>query len=256
MRSRLLQATKWGLLSSGHKISGSRKLSTSCAFAALTLLSSCGVTESWNLNSISSKRPKTRNSFLGVTCFSPPFAEIPGRTMSAAASSAVTFEVAQFPCRSDNYGYLIHDPATGETAAIDTPSASEYERELRQRGWKLTHILNTHRHHDHVGGNLELKRDGVKIYGPGNEKEAIPGIDKVVRAGDTFQIGNLRAEVIDVGGHTVGHIAFHFADQSAIFVGDSLFALGCGRMFEGTPSQFWSSLQRLRSLPDETVVYW
>lgn len=104
---------------------------------------------------------------------------------------------------------------------------------------------------------MALKQSSdAKIYGPGNEREVIPGIDHVVSAGDIVQVGNFKAEVMDVGGHTVGHIAFYFPEQSTIFVGDSLFALGCGKMFEGTPSQFWSSLQRLRDLPDDTIVYW
>lgn len=165
--------------------------------------------------------------------------------------------VAQFPCLSDNYGYLIHDEATGETAAVDTPCATTYKEELKRRGWKLTHILNTHHHHDHTGGNTELKKDGesVQVYGPTNESSKIPGIDTAVGAGDCFEFGSFQAKVMDVGGHTKGHIAYHFPAEDKVFCGDALFALGCGKMFEGTPTQFWTSLKGLRDLPDETSVY-
>lgn len=166
-------------------------------------------------------------------------------------------QVAQFPCLSDNYGYLLHDPSTGATAAIDTPDAASYQAELARRGWTLTHILNTHHHWDHTGGNKELKKMGsVVVVGPANEQTKIPGIDEAVKEGDTVKVGSFSAQVIDVGGHTKGHIAYYFADQRKVFVGDSLFALGCGRMFEGTPEQFWTSLKKLRDLPDDTEVYW
>lgn len=171
--------------------------------------------------------------------------------MSASAGS---LEVAQIPCLSDNYGYLIHDPKTGQTAAVDTPSAAAYARELANRGWKLTHILNTHHHDDHVGGNMELKTEGVKVYGPAADGN-IPGMDIPLQDGDTFSFGGADAIVIDVGGHTSGHIAFYFPEEKTAFTGDSLFSLGCGRMFEGTPKQNWASLQRLRNLPDDTTIY-
>ena len=111
-------------------------------------------------------------------------------------------------------------------------------------------------HWDHTGGNLELKKEGVKVYGPVEEKDRIPGIDFAVGSGDTVSFGSTQANVLDVGGHTLGHIAYHFPQEEAVFVGDSLFVLGCGKMFEGTKDQFWESLKTLRSLPDETVVYW
>jgi hydroxyacylglutathione hydrolase len=171
-----------------------------------------------------------------------------------SATSRCSFEVVQIPCLSDNYGYLIHNPVTGETAAIDTPDAEPYQRELQQRGWTLTHILNTHHHHDHTGGNMALKTKGVRIYGPASEQ--IPGRDVALQGGDEIEFGSAKAQILDVGGHTKGHIAYYFPDDAKVFVGDSLFALGCGRMFEGTPEQFWASLLRLRQLPDETHVYW
>jgi hydroxyacylglutathione hydrolase len=165
--------------------------------------------------------------------------------------------VAQFPCLQDNYGYLIHCDATGETAAVDTPEAAAYQAELAKRNWTLTHIFNTHHHKDHTGGNLELKRmGGVTIYGPAKEHEKIPGVDVLLEHGQRVKFGNTKASVIDVGGHTKGHIAFYFPAEKKVFAGDSLFSLGCGRMFEGTPTQFWESLKRLRALPDETTLYW
>lgn len=173
------------------------------------------------------------------------------RAMHAAAGA---FEVAQIPCLDDNYGYLLHDPATGQTAAVDTPCAAAYQRELATRGWTLTHILNTHHHGDHVGGNRALKTAGVTVYGPAADGE-IPGMDVPLEEGDTVPFGGSEAIVMAVGGHTLGHIAFYFPREHAAFVGDSLFALGCGRMFEGTPRQFWASLRRLRALPDATLIY-
>ncbi|KAL3775769.1 hypothetical protein ACHAW5_005339 [Stephanodiscus triporus] len=173
------------------------------------------------------------------------------RTMMSASDDS--FEVAQFLCLSDNYGYLIHDPKTGETAAVDTPCADSYKRELERRGWTLTHILNTHHHHDHVGGNMALKTEGVKVYGPA--AESIPGMDVALKERDIVSFAGTKAVVMDVGGHTRGHIAYYFPKEKTAFVGDSLFALGCGRMFEGTPKQFWTSLQGLRNLPDDTTIY-
>lgn len=172
-------------------------------------------------------------------------------------SPKTTFTIAQFPCLGDNYGYLIHDPNSGQTAAIDTPDAQIYQNELNNRGWKLSHVLNTHHHYDHTGGNLELKEwnDGVVIYGPKEEEGNIPGLDVALDHGEKVKFGNTECSIIDVGGHTHGHIAYHFPNDDILFSGDALFSLGCGRMFEGNPTQFWNSLKRLRSLPDETIVY-
>ena len=166
--------------------------------------------------------------------------------------------MVQFPCLDDNYGYLLHDATTGQTAAVDTPCAATIEKELAKRGWKLTHILNTHHHYDHTGGNLDLKKEGgATIVGPANEKDKIPGIDVAVGDGDAVPFGSgSGAKVMDVGGHTLGHVAYYFPEAKKVFCGDALFALGCGRMFEGTPGQFWKSLRSLRDLPTETSVYW
>ena len=165
-------------------------------------------------------------------------------------------QVHQFPCRTDNYGYLIHDAETNVTAAIDTPEVETIEKALKGKGWTLTHIFNTHHHGDHAGGNLELKENtGCEIVGPRADMDRIPGIDIAVGDGDTVMFGNYAAKVFDTPGHTKGHICFHFAGESIAFVGDTLFALGCGRLFEGTPTQMWTSLSKLLSLPDDTSIY-
>ena len=180
--------------------------------------------------------------------------------MSTSTNSATTyttpFVVEQFPCLNDNYGYLIHDSVTGDTAAVDTPDAKAYHAMLQQKGWSLTHILNTHHHWDHTGGNTELCQlyPNCQVYGP--ESEKIPNRHVGLKEGDTVAFGESSSawKVMDVGGHTVGHIAFY--NDNMAFVGDALFALGCGRMFEGKPPQFWKSLTKLRSaLSDDTLIY-
>lgn len=164
--------------------------------------------------------------------------------------------VHQFPCLGDNYGYLIHDEENDLTAAIDTPEASKIEETLKEKGWKLTHILNTHHHFDHAGGNEELKRKwGCVIVGSKSDAARIPGIDEQVGDGDIYTFGNHKAKVLDVSGHTQGHIAYYFEADRILFSGDALFALGCGRLFEGSPEQMWTSLQKLIALPDDTTVY-
>ena len=165
-------------------------------------------------------------------------------------------QVHQFPCLSDNYGYLLHDPDSGETACIDTPDADEYLRQAAAKGWKITQIWNTHWHPDHAGGNAAIKAaTGCTITAPAVEAGKIEGIDRTVGQGDSVSIGAWTAHVIDVGGHTMGHIAYHLPEAGIAFVGDSMFALGCGRMFEGTPPQFWASLSRLKALPEQTLIY-
>lgn len=164
-------------------------------------------------------------------------------------------EIHQFPCLSDNYGFLVHDPDSCETVAIDTPDADAYLAAAAEKGWQITQIWNTHWHPDHAGGNEAIKSaTGCTIVAPA-EVERISQIDRVVTNGDTVKIGEHEAAVIDVGGHTNGHIAYHLADDDVAFVGDSVFALGCGRMFEGEPEQFWTSLERIRALPPETMLY-
>jgi hydroxyacylglutathione hydrolase len=165
-------------------------------------------------------------------------------------------EIHQFPCLADNYGFLVHDPASGETACIDTPDADAYLREAAANGWTITQIWNTHWHPDHAGGNEAIKAaTGCTITAPQVDAPKIRGIDRTVIDGESVWLGDWEARVIDVGGHTMGHIAYHLAAAGVAFVGDSVFALGCGRMFEGTPPQFWSSLKRIKALPPETKLY-
>ena len=165
-------------------------------------------------------------------------------------------EVHQFPCLSDNYGFLLHDPVSCETACIDTPDADAYLKAAAGRSWQITQIWNTHWHPDHAGGNEAIKAaTGCKVVAPEVDAGKIAAIDQTVKHGDVVCLGNHEACVIDVGGHTLGHIAYYLPDDALAFVGDALFPLGCGRMFEGTPPQFWSSLLRLKSLPRETVLY-
>ena len=164
-------------------------------------------------------------------------------------------KIQQFPCLSDNYGFLVHDPDSQETVAIDTPDADAYLKAAASKGWQITQIWNTHWHPDHAGGNAAIKAaTGCTIIAPA-EVERISPIDRVVSHGDVVALGEHEAAVFDVGGHTNGHIAYHLADDAIAFVGDSIFALGCGRMFEGEPRQFWASLERIKALPPETMLY-
>lgn len=165
-------------------------------------------------------------------------------------------QIRQFPVLDDNYAFLVHDRESGETAAIDTPDADAILAELDRAGWKLTAIWNTHWHADHAGGNAALKAaTGAQIIGPEEVARLGSPPDRIIAGGDQVQLGRHRADVLAVGGHTLGHIAFHFPEAKLAFVGDALFALGCGRMFEGDPAQMWASLQRLAALPEDTAVY-
>jgi hydroxyacylglutathione hydrolase len=176
--------------------------------------------------------------------------------MMTSANRAADLEIHQFPCLDDNYGYLVHDRDSGITACIDTPAVAAIEAALAAKGWKLDFILNTHHHDDHAGGNLELKaKTGCRIVGPRADAARIPGIDVQVGDGDVFALGTRRARVLDTPGHPRGHIVYVFDDDHAAFVGDTLFSMGCGRLFEGTPAQMWASLQKLLPLPAETRVY-
>lgn len=165
-------------------------------------------------------------------------------------------QIHQFPCLSDNYGFLLHDPASGETVCIDTPDGAAYLREAAGKGWTITRIWNTHWHPDHAGGNAAIvAATGCTVEGPGEVERLGTAPDRVIGDGDTVTLGGFSACVIDVGGHTNGHIAYHLPEAGIAFVGDALFALGCGRMFEGTAPQFWASLSRLKALPPETTLY-
>lgn len=165
-------------------------------------------------------------------------------------------DVHQFPCLEDNYGFLVRDLATGETACVDTPDADAILREADRLGWRLTTVLNTHWHPDHAGGNAAVvAATGAIVVGPAEVSRLGTPPNRVVVDGDTVQIGETTLEVWDTGGHTLGHITYVDHADSTAFVGDTLFALGCGRLFEGTAEQMWSSLSRLAALPDDTTVY-
>jgi hydroxyacylglutathione hydrolase len=167
----------------------------------------------------------------------------------------MALSVRQFPCLSDNYGFLIRDEASGLVACVDTPDAEAIERELAASGWTLSMVLNTHWHPDHAGGNAVLKaRTGAEVVGP-QEVERIAAPDRVVAHGDVVMLGETRLDVLDTGGHTLGHVSYFDAADQIAFVGDTLFALGCGRLFEGTARQMWDSLQRIAALPGATTVY-
>jgi hydroxyacylglutathione hydrolase len=165
-------------------------------------------------------------------------------------------EVRQFACLTDNYGFLIRDRATGRVASIDSPDADAILAELKASGWgRLDQVLNTHWHPDHAGGNAKLKAEtGCALVGPA-EVEQIAPLDRIVHDGDTVELGPTRLSVIATPGHTLGHIVYWNAADQIAFVGDTLFALGCGRLFEGTAEQMWESLGRLAALPEATTVY-
>lgn len=167
----------------------------------------------------------------------------------------MSLTVHQFACLTDNYGYLVQDTASGQTATIDTPDARAVLAALAETGWTLSLILNTHWHPDHAGGNAEVQAaTGAQIAGPAEVRRIAP-LDRELQGGDQVVLGETAFSVIDCGGHTLGHIAYFDATSGKVFVGDTLFTLGCGRLFEGTASQMWSSLQRLARLPPTTTVY-
>ena len=165
-------------------------------------------------------------------------------------------EMHQFICRSDNYGLLVHDHKSGATASIDAPDAEAIEKQLKLRGWQLTHILNTHHHADHVEGNLSLKEKfGCTIIGPRDEADKIPGIKTSVGGGDTFKFAGRDVKVYACPGHTKGHIAYSIPSEYSLFAADTLFSLGCGRVFEGTMEEMYHSVNQFKSLSPSTYVY-
>lgn len=164
--------------------------------------------------------------------------------------------IRQFRCLNDNYGYLVHDDASGETATIDTPEAGKILAEADAAGWRITQIWNTHWHPDHAGGNAAIKeKTGAVVIGPAEVAKITAAPDRVLIEGDVAHLGAHSARVLDVGGHTLGHIAYVFDAEKIAFVGDTLFTMGCGKLFEGTAQQMWTSLSKLAALPDDTVVY-
>ncbi len=169
----------------------------------------------------------------------------------------MTVHVHQFPCLTDNYGVLVHDSSTGATAAIDAPDAAAVLAALDAQGWSLTDILVTHHHGDHVGGIPGLKErfPGVRVVAPASEAAKIGGVDLGVEEDDIVIVGNLQAKVIATPGHTAGHIVYWFEDNDTLFAGDTLFAMGCGRVLETPLSVMWDSLVKLMRLPGETQIY-
>jgi hydroxyacylglutathione hydrolase len=168
----------------------------------------------------------------------------------------MALDIIRIPVLSDNYVWLVHEPDSGETMVVDPAVAAPVLAEADARGWKITQIWNTHWHPDHTGGNAEIKAaTGCVITGPEAEAARIPTLDVLVAEGDVVSLGAVTAKVIDVPAHTAGHIAFHFPSEQAAFVGDTLFAMGCGRLFEGTADQMYSNMRKLEALGDETRVY-
>lgn len=168
----------------------------------------------------------------------------------------MSLEIEIFPARQDNFGYLVHDSATGKTASIDAPDEVAIRAALEKTGWTLTDIFVTHHHLDHVEAVLPLKADGdITVTGPKSEADKIEGLDVMVAGGDTVELGDTRFRVYDAPGHTLGHIAFHDPGNGHLFSGDALFSLGCGRMFEGEPGPMWEGLKALRDLHDDTLIY-
>lgn len=175
-------------------------------------------------------------------------------TIPSESDNAMPLEIVIIPCLTDNYAYLLHDAGTGQTALVDAPEVGPIRAELDARGWRLTDILITHHHGDHIDGVTGL-RSGARVIGAAADAHRLPPLDVAVKAGDSITVCDEVAQVIDVPGHTLGHVAFHFAESQAVFTADSLMALGCGRLFEGSPAQMWDSLTRLAALPGETRVY-
>ena len=164
-------------------------------------------------------------------------------------------EIVRVPVLSDNYAWLVYDSETQDAAAVDPGEAAPVLAAAKQRGWHVSQVWTTHWHPDHTGGNAEMKAAGATVTGPAAEADRIPGLDTQVREGDVIRIGSHTGHVLTVPGHTQGHVAFHFADDHVIFTGDTLFAMGCGRLFEGSPEDMFANMQRYAKLPDETIVY-
>ncbi|CAA9889253.1 Hydroxyacylglutathione hydrolase [Candidatus Methylobacter favarea] len=165
-------------------------------------------------------------------------------------------EIIPLPVLTDNYIYLLNEPVSNETAVVDPALAQPVLDILDKKNWKLTYILNTHHHWDHVGGNLELKqKTGCKIIAAESDRDRIPGIDIGLKEDDVMVIGKQSAQIISTPGHTSGHIVYYFAEDNSLFCGDTLFVMGCGRLFEGTAGQMWNSLQKLKALPPSTRLY-
>ena len=168
----------------------------------------------------------------------------------------VRLQIELVPCLSDNYAYLVHDPEDGVCAIVDPSEAGPVRTALERRRLKLTHILNTHHHFDHTGGNIALKQAfGAQVIGPAKDRDRIPGIDAGVSEQGPWKLGSHVARILEIPAHTRAHIAFAFEEDEAVFTGDTLFAMGCGRLFEGTPQMMWTSLSKLMQLDGRMAVY-
>lgn len=166
------------------------------------------------------------------------------------------YRVTIIPILNDNYSYLVHDTQSRQTAVVDPALSQPVLDVLAANGWQLNFIFNTHHHGDHVGGNLELKqKTGCKVVAAAADRHRIPGYDIGVNDNDVVMLGNLAARIIATPGHTSGHIVYYFADHGLLFCGDTLFSMGCGRLFEGSAEQLWQSLQKLKGLPSTTRIY-
>lgn len=167
-----------------------------------------------------------------------------------------TLEIVRIPALSDNYIWLVHDAVSGATMVVDPGEVAPVLAEAEKRGWTISAIWNTHWHPDHTAGNADIKAaTGAPVIAPAAEAAKIPTADRLVAEGDVVMLGGHAATVMEVPAHTAGHIAYHFADDGVIFPGDTLFAMGCGRLFEGTPAQMFAAMQRMAELPDDTIVY-
>ena len=168
----------------------------------------------------------------------------------------MTLHIETIPCLSDNYAYLAHDPASGDTLVVDVPEAAPILERLHKKGWQATHVFLTHHHADHVQAldAILARYPDAKVAGNAADADRLPPLDIRVEDGGTFSLGTQTAQVMDVSGHTIGHLALYFPDSAVVFTADSLMALGCGRVFEGTMPQMWRSLQKLAALPPETMV--
>jgi hydroxyacylglutathione hydrolase len=168
----------------------------------------------------------------------------------------MALEIIRIPVLSDNYVWMAHEPVSGETMVVDPAVADAVLTEADARGWTITQIWNTHWHPDHTGGNADIKAaTGCTITGPAGEAERIPTLDRTVSEGDCVALGGLTAHVLDVPAHTAGHIAFHLPEAATAFTGDTLFAMGCGRLFEGDAAQMYAAMRKFEAMPDETAVY-
>src|SRR5712664_858588 len=203
-----------------------------------------------------SMRPEYR---IAVGALTPYFIPISGRASGLTLpdhGDIMAAEIRLFPCLTDNFGYLIHDPATKATASIDAPEAAPIVKALEREGWTLTDILVTHHHGDHVGGVAELKQKyNCRVVAPHDKSTKIANADARVKEGDAVKVGDLTARVLETPGHTLDHVSYVFDSEKALFAADTLFSIGCGRVFEGTYPQMWDSLLKLRALPDDFKLY-